>query len=466
MRERDDMTFPYSEYQRRLSELRERMAKRLLDAVIITDPENLMYLTDYQTTGYSFFQALVVPIDNDPFMITRQLEESNVHARTWVEYTRPYSDTGDSIQMLVESLREFGLSKKILGYERNSYYFPAYHQDVLNTSFTEGRLMDCFGIVEEGRRTKSAVELDVMFRAAQATKAGIEAGIEAVQPGVTENEIGAAISNAMFRAGGEPPAVMPYVTSGPRTMIGHATWEGRTVQPGEHVFLEVGGCFRRYHTALMRTVICGEMNEAMYKAQEVMKYALRQVYEQVRPGMTVSDADNLIRKAVTDNDVGAKLITRSGYSIGIAFPPSWDEGYIVSLKQGNFTVLEPGMTFHIIPWMWGVEGDKTCGTSDTIYITDTGCASFFDGLSQDFIVKPEQGQGLKPVPLANQKQANQKQSAGSGGKNKSDANAALDKSSAAQKSAGTEGTEGVEKKASGQQPSATATGPVVDQHSP
>ncbi len=392
MKQRDDMTFPFAEYERRLSELRRRMEQRLLDAVIITDPENLMYLTDYQTTGYSFFQALVVPIDDPPFMITRQLEESNVIARTWVEHTRPYSDTGDSIQALVESLREFGLSKRVLGYERNSYFFPAYHQDVLNTSFTDGRLMDCFGIVEEGRKTKSEVELEIMRRAARATTAGMEAGIAATRPGVTENEIGAAISEAMFKAGGEPPAVMPYVTSGPRTMIGHATWEGRTVQPGEHVFLEVGGCFRRYHTAMMRTVLCGPMTDAMYKAQETMKYALRQVYDHLRPGMTVSDTDILIRTAITDNDVGGQLITRSGYSIGIAFPPSWDEGYIVSLKQGDATVLEKGMTFHIIPWMWGVEGDKTCGISDTIYLTDNGCASFFDGFPQDFVVKNEQGE--------------------------------------------------------------------------
>ncbi|MGO1412026.1 MAG: aminopeptidase P family N-terminal domain-containing protein, partial [Microbacterium sp.] len=56
MRMRDDMTFPPEEYQRRIEELRHRMQRRLLDAVIITDPENLMYLTDYQTTGYSFFQ--------------------------------------------------------------------------------------------------------------------------------------------------------------------------------------------------------------------------------------------------------------------------------------------------------------------------------------------------------------------------------------------------------------------------
>ena len=395
------MTCPPDEYRRRIDELRERMAKRLLDAVIITDPENLMYLTDYQTTGYSFFQALVVPLEGEPFMITRQLEESNVHARTWVEETRPFADTGDAIQMLVEALREFGLSDKVVGYERNSYFFPAYQQDRIHTTFTEGNLLDCFGIVEEGRARKSHHELEVMRKSARAAMAGMTAGIEECAPGKTENDVAAAISEAMFRAGGEAPAVMPYVTSGPRSMIGHATWEGRTLQPGEHVFLEVGGCFRRYHTAMMRTVVLGPLSDAMFKAQETMKYALQQLKVSLRPGMTVSDADNLARNIIEDNDVGAHLVTRSGYSIGIAFPPSWDEGYIVSLKQGDSRILEPGMTFHIIPWMWGVEGDKTCGISDTFIITEDGCDSFFADYERDFTVKDD-GTATNGVPLGEQ----------------------------------------------------------------
>lgn len=390
MRQRDDMTFPIEEYERRLSELRENIQKRHLDAVIISDPENIMYLTDYQTTGYSFFQALVVPLESEPFMITRQMEESNVIKRTWVEHTQPYSDTGDAIQMLIDSLRLYGLDNKRIGYERNSYFFPAYQQDRIHTSLTEGKLLDCFGIVERSRVCKSDVEIEVMRKSAIATEAGMKAGLEACRAGATENDIGAAISDAMFRAGGEPPAVMPYVTSGPRTMIGHATWEGRTVQPGEHVFLEVGGCYRRYHTAMMRTAVMGELTDSMAHAQERMKQALNAVYKYVQPGMTVSDADNLIRNIISDNKVGANLVTRSGYSIGIAFPPAWDEGYIVSLKQGESTVLEKGMTFHIIPWMWGVDGDKTCGISDTIYITDDGCESFFT-LEKNFTVKPDQG---------------------------------------------------------------------------
>ncbi|HCD04411.1 MULTISPECIES: ectoine hydrolase [unclassified Methylophaga] len=390
MRQRDDMTFPFEEYERRLRELRERIAERHMDAVVISDPENIMYLTDYQTTGYSFFQALVVPLEDEPFMITRKLEESNVIHRTWVEITRPYPDTGDAIQMLVDALREFGLDKKRIGYERNSYFFPAYHQDCIHTTLTDGKLLDCFGIVEEGRVCKSPMEIALMQNAARATEAGMQAGIDAVQAGVTENEIGAAISAAMFKAGGEPPAVMPYVTSGPRTMIGHATWEGRIVQPGEHVFLEVGGCYRRYHTAMMRTIVLGALSPSMYKAQEIMKMALDAVHKNFQPGMTVSDADNMIRNIITKNDIGARLVTRSGYSIGIAFPPSWDEGYIVSLKQGESAVLKPGMTFHIIPWMWGVDGDKTCGISDTIHITEDGCESFFT-MDRDFVVKADQG---------------------------------------------------------------------------
>jgi len=389
---RDDMTFPFEEYERRLQELRERIAERRLDAAVITDPENIAYLTDYQTTGYSFFQCLVVPLEKEPFMITRSLEESNVTARTWVEITRPYPDTGDAIQMLVDALREFGLGNKRIGYERNSYFFPAYQQDTIHTTLKEAKLLDCFGIVEEGRICKSAVEIEVMQRSAIATEAGMKAGIEACAVGATENEIGAAISAAMFRAGGEPPAVMPYVTSGPRTMIGHATFEGRTVQSGEHVFMEVGGCFRRYHTAMMRTVLLGEMTDAMYHAQETMKLALDAIHDTVQPGMTVSDVDNMVRKIIESNKVGARLITRSGYSIGIAFPPSWDEGYIISLKQGNSAILRPGMTFHMIPWMWGVEGDKTCGISDTIVITEDGCRSFFT-MDRDFVVKTE---GTKP----------------------------------------------------------------------
>ncbi len=386
MREHDGLAFPIAEYERRLGELRERMQERLLDAVVISDPENLAYLCGHQTTGYSFFQALVVPLEDEPVSVTRQMEASNIEKRTWVEDARYYSDTGDALQMLYSVLTDLGLGGNQVGYERNSYFFPAYQQDRFHTLFTNGNLLDCYGIVEEGRICKSKAEIDLMRNAAKATEAGMQAGLDAAAEGVTENDIAAAACDAMFRAGGEYPAVLPYITSGPRTMIGHATWEGRTVQPGEHVFLEMAGCVQRYHTAMMRTVVLGEVSRSMRKAEGIMLEALDEVEAFIRPGVTVSDVDGLVRRIINDNDFGASLITRAGYSIGIAFAPAWDEGYMLSLKQGSPEILKPGMTLHIIPWMWGIDGDKTCGISDTVHVTEDGCESFFT-LDRHFTVK-------------------------------------------------------------------------------
>lgn len=367
------MTFPMDEHRRRLSELRARMDAWNLDVVVITDPGNLFYLTEYQTTGYSYFQCLVIPLESEPFMVTRLLEETNVIARTWVELTRPYTDTGDAIETLWHALTEFDLvSGKRIGYERNSYFFPAYQQDRMTANWYDADFVDCFGIVEEGRVKKSPLELEAMRKAARAGELGMTAGLDAIRAGVSENELAAAICAAMFEAGGEYPAVLPYVTSGPRVVIGHATWEGRIVEPGDTVFLEVGGCFRRYHAAMMRTAHVGEPPPEVRAAEALCREALDTMIDGLRPGITVADADRLARDVLARTNVGGSLVTRAGYSIGIAFAPSWDEGYIVSLKPGDNRTLEEGMTFHLIPWLFDYEGHRVMGISETVHITADG----------------------------------------------------------------------------------------------
>lgn len=372
-----ELDFPAEEYERRISELRARMLERKFDVILVVEPANLTYLTGYQTTGYSYFQVLVVPLDQEPFMVTRLLEESNVFARTWVQISRPYTDTGDAIETLWHAMKEFGLDKKIIGYERNCAFFRHEFQERMIATFWEAEFYDCSGMVEEGRVCKSPLEIEMMQRAARATEAGMLAGIDAVAEGVSENEIAAAVSHAMFKAGGEYPAVMPYITSGPRTMIGHATWQGRQVQAHECVFLEVGGCMRRYHTAMMRTVYLGEPSEQMREAEEKVLLATRETMNFIRPGVTVAEVDAVARRILATSTSGGQLLTRTGYSIGIAFAPSWDEGYILSLKQTEHTPLREGMTFHFLPWLVGVEGKHVMALSETLRVTADGCESFF-----------------------------------------------------------------------------------------
>jgi len=372
-----ELDFPLEEYEQRLQALRERMLERKLEVVLIVEPSNLTYLTGYQTTGYSYFQALIVPLEKEPFMVTRLLEESNIFARTWVKLSYPYTDTGDAIETLWHAMKACGLDQSVIGYEKNCEFFRYEFQERMISTFWEAHFYDCSGIVEAGRICKSEAEIALMQQVAKITEIAMQAGIEAVAEGVSENEIAAEVSHAMFKAGGEYPAVMPYITSGPRTMIGHATWQGRQVQANECVFLEVGGCLRRYHTAMMRTVYLGQPSEQMLEAETKVLLATRETMAFIRPGVTVSEVDAVARKILATSTSGGHLLTRTGYSIGIAFAPSWDEGYILSLKQTEHTLLREGMTFHFLPWLVGIEGQHVMGLSETLRVTADGCESFF-----------------------------------------------------------------------------------------
>ena len=75
----------------------------------------------------------------------------------------------------------------------------------------------------------------------------------------------------------------------------------------------------------------------MHAAQELMKHTLAELRGFMRPGVSVADVDRLTRfpdRGATT--VGAQLVSHAPVTqIGIAFPPSWDEGYIVSLTEGD-----------------------------------------------------------------------------------------------------------------------------------
>lgn len=386
MRRRDDLVFSMAEFERRLGAMRAEMDRRALDAMIVTTPENLFYLTGYQTPGYYYFQALVVPLEGEPLMVTRLLEDTNVESRTWVEHSRPYADTESAVGALHIALHEFGLERARLGYEKHSYFFRASEQEQLIAAMEEASFLDCTGLVENLRLIKSPDELDMLRAAAQTTEAGIQAGIDAVAAGVNENEIAAEIHYALFKAGSHYPAIHPFVASGWRCSIGHATWEDREVQTGETVFLEVGGCRHRYHAPLMRTVMVGQITDEIAEAEEVINAAVRAAMREMRPGITAGDVDHLCRQELARYSHGGTQATRSGYSVGIAFAPDWGEGHILSIQPGEQRYLEENMTFHLIPWLQ-VPGIAGVGISETVLVQREGCVSLFESFDRKVLSK-------------------------------------------------------------------------------
>lgn len=372
MRNRDDLVFPMAEYERRLRDLRQRMEAKGLDVVITTTPENICYLTGFESPGHYYFNSLVVPLEEEPFMMPRLLEASGVRAYTWVELVRPYEDIQDPMNVLSAALAEFGLNTRRIGYEENCWFFTAAQQKRLFAHCPDATFVDCSGIVEAGRLIKSEYEIALMKRAAHTTEAGMQAGIDAVAAGVTEADVAAEIHYAMIKAGSEWPSISPFIASGERGAIGHATWTDRVIQPFEPVFLEIGGCLKRYHAAMMRTVFVGEPDGSLWEAEKLVQEAMEACIEAIKPDVTAASVDAAGRAVIANSRLGAQQSSRTGYSIGIALPPDWGEGHILSLQQNETRLLQPNMTFHLIPWAQ-IPGKGGIGFSETVRVTEDGC---------------------------------------------------------------------------------------------
>ena len=200
----------------------------------------------------------------------------------------------------------------------------------------------------------------------------MQAGIEAVTDGATENDIAAEIHYAMIKAGSEWPSIQPFIASGFRGAIGHATWAGRTLEPGDCVMLELAGCLKRYHAPLMRSGFVGEPDPVVWKAARVVHEAFDAIVAVIKPGIAAGDVDAAGRQIIGSSDHGGIQGSRSAYSVGIGLPPDWGEGQILSIQPHEPRLLQTNMTFHLLPWIQ-LPGIGGISFSETIRVTPDGC---------------------------------------------------------------------------------------------
>lgn len=378
--------FSLDEYRQRLDGVRRRMQGRGFDAAVITTPENIYYLSGYQTPGYYWYMALIVPLERDPVLIPPPHEESLVPAYSVFGDYRTYRDNADWMAVTASVLVDLGLERKRIGYEANSWFLRIAEYERLKAAMSGATFVDCFGLVEEGRMIKSPSEIGYIRQAATAAVAGMRAGIDAAQVGVTENDVATAVVEGQLKHGSEYTGLPPFINSGPRTMLVHVTWSGRRIESNEPVFLEVPGCIHRYHAAMTRSVWLGDPPDLLGRASETNTDALRLAKDSIRPGVPVEQAFRVARDRIAAGNVGYRQGRRVAYAIGIGFPPRWDEGHIISINDGEKRTFQPGMTFHLITTM-RIAGLGAAGCSDTVLVTRNGCETLTAGVPQGVAVK-------------------------------------------------------------------------------
>ena len=365
-----ECAFAEAEYARRLDKVRAGMATRGLDAAIFTGPENIFYLTGQQTPGYYTFQCLIVPQQGEPLFLLRQLELTNFLRNTFIVNYETYGDGVTPAGVIVETLKRLGLAAKRVAIEKSGWFLPITFYEALTAVLPA--VEDATGIVEVLRRVKSPAEIQALEESARQADAGILAGLAALRAGATENDIVAEMMRAAIAVGAEYMGMEPLVSSGPRSGAPHATWRRRKIEQGDALFLEMSGCYNRYHTGLMRTGWVGEPPKLARALESVVQDAVASVLDTVQPGVTCAEAHQAAQRVIDAAGMTDRYRKRTAYSLGVAFAPDWGEWQVLSFFDGIDVPLEPGMCFHI-PVALREWGQFTVGLSESIVVTETGC---------------------------------------------------------------------------------------------
>jgi Xaa-Pro dipeptidase len=115
------------------------------------------------------------------------------------------------------------------------------------------------------------------------------------------------------------------------------------------------------------------------RAAAVNSDALRLGKAAMRPGVPASQVFAVVRDRINDANIGYRQGRRAAYAIGIAFPPGWDEGHIISINVHEERPLQAGMVFHLITTM-RIPAIGAIGCSDTVLVTADGSETLTAGI--------------------------------------------------------------------------------------
>ena len=120
-------------------------------------------------------------------------------------------------------------------------------------------------------------------------------------------------------------------------------------------------------------------------AFEVVRQAFDLAMAAIRPGVAAGEVDRVCRDFIAQSPFGGTHASRCAYSIGIALPPDWGEGQILSMKPGETRPLAANMTFHLLPWVQ-LPGRGAVGCTETIRVTSSGAEALTSGVTRELIV--------------------------------------------------------------------------------
>jgi len=346
--------FPAREYAERRQKVRTALSAKGLDAIYVTTPANLTYLTGYDMIWYHTrnLTGLLIRADSDQTVWFDAVGHTTLVSTT-PEIGEVVWFQREAVASLIRQVaREFGargLAKARIALEPWGYSPHGRIMAALEAALREGGadVRDESLLIERIRLVKSPLEIAVIRRAAAIADRAMRAAREAIAPGVMETEIEAAIMHSMMTQGGGYPGIRTMIGSGPRAGTHHSPPSHRKIKQGDLVFVDFCSSLHRYHVNLNRTFSLGEPDPRWRELMRSSAGCVEAIIAGVRPGDPWSKVAKLGDRYLEEKDLRRYLWWAGGYALGIAVPPDWVGSFFAEPREDvPDQPLQPGMVFN------------------------------------------------------------------------------------------------------------------------
>ncbi len=305
-----------------------------LDAILITDLDNVHYLT-----GFSGSEGSVIFSPKSSWFLSdfRYQEQA---AR---------EIAGFRIKIFRNKLKQIrrilaGLKVKRLGFEPAGLSCAIYQS--LRQELKGARLIPLKKSPSQIRAVKDPDEIEKIAKAVTIAEAALAKALSNFRPGISELDFAAELEYRMRKAGSGWFAFETIIASGGRGALPHGTASHKRIKKGELVVIDFGAGFQGYHSDLTVTVAAGEPGKKARAIYAVVSEASRLAIAAVRPGLEARALDRVARDYIKAQGFGECFGHGLGHGLGLAVHEE------PGINSRSKTVLEPGMVFTVEPGIY------------------------------------------------------------------------------------------------------------------
>lgn len=337
--------------QERVKNLRAYMATQHADGVVILQPENLRYFSDF-TGGEG---ALVVThATAELWTDARYTEQAALQSGTVYAVKNHEGKLAAAISGSLAAAEQVLYEQQVLTH----YMYEAL------AARSQGRFV---GVdLTPLRAVKTPAEIAATRKACAIADAAFAKVLPRLHPGMTEREAAAQLECEMLLAGSEEKSFTTIVASGKRSAMPHGTATDKPLETGDFITFDFGAVWNGYHSDMTRTIVLGHASQEQKEFYRLVRESQQLGLSLIKPGMNCREADAEVRAFLTERGMGKYFTHSLGHGTGLEIheAPILSPRSMATLRKNMIVTVEPGLY---------IEGKYGVRIEDSLAVTATGC---------------------------------------------------------------------------------------------